>query len=70
MVVLLECSPSSTEELWSELWTPPRPRSYFPIAQFGRAASSRMSLGGSKLLPFKNDGGHRVLGTFNVAEMF
>ena len=28
------------------------------IAQFGRAASSRKSLGGSKLLPFKNDGGH------------
>ena len=33
-----------------------------PIAQFGRAASSRKSLGGSKLLPFKNDGGHCVLG--------
>ena len=33
-----------------------------PIAQFGRAASSRKSLGGSKLLTFKNDGGHCVLG--------
>ena len=33
-----------------------------PIAQFGRAASSRKSLGGSKLLPFQNDGGHCVLG--------
>ncbi|TQW86568.1 hypothetical protein D1N63_19805, partial [Clostridioides difficile] len=33
-----------------------------PIAQFGRAASSRKSLGGSKLLPFKNDGGTCVLG--------
>ena len=33
-----------------------------PIAQFGRAASSRKSLDCSKLLPFKNDGGHRVLG--------
>ena len=29
-----------------------------PIAQFGWAASSRKSLGGSKLLPFKNDGGY------------
>uniref|UniRef100_A0A674AAJ1 Phosphodiesterase n=1 Tax=Salmo trutta TaxID=8032 RepID=A0A674AAJ1_SALTR len=28
----------------------------------GRAASSRKSLGGSKLLPFKNDGGHCILG--------
>ena len=33
-----------------------------PIAQFGKAASSRKSLGGSKLLPFKNDWGHCVLG--------
>ena len=33
-----------------------------PIAQFGQAASSRKSLGGSKHLPFKNDGGHCVLG--------
>ena len=32
------------------------------ISQFGQAASSRKSLGGSKLLPFKNDGGHCVLG--------
>ena len=32
------------------------------IAQFGWTASSRKSLGGSKLLPFKNDGGHCVLG--------
>ena len=28
------------------------------IAQFGWANSCRMSLGGYKLLPFKNDGGH------------
>ena len=33
-----------------------------PIAQFSRVASSRRSLGGSKLLPLKNDGGHCVLG--------
>ena len=32
-----------------------------PIAQFGRAASSRKNLGGSKILPFKK-GGHCVLG--------
>ena len=31
------------------------------IAQFGPAASSRKNLGGSKLLPLKNDGGHCVL---------
>ena len=31
-----------------------------PIAQFGLAASSRKSHGGSHLLPFKNDGGHFV----------
>ena len=30
------------------------------IAQFGHAA--RKSLGGSKLIPFKNDGGHCFLG--------
>ena len=33
-----------------------------PIAQFGWVASSRNSLGSSKLLPFKNDGGHCLLG--------
>ena len=32
-----------------------------PIAPFGRVASSRKSLGGSKLLPFNNDGGCYVL---------
>ena len=31
--------------------------------------SSRKSLGGSKLVPFMNDG-HCVLGNFNAAEMF
>ena len=63
MVVLLEVSPISTEEL--ELCQRdhqvhghlpdqgPSP----PIVQFGQAASSRKSLGGSKLIPFKNDGG-------------
>ena len=76
MVVLLEGSPISTEELCQrdhqvlghlpELWSSvsdhqvigqlpdqgPSP----PIAQFGQAASSKKSVGGSKL-PFKN-GGH------------
>jgi hypothetical protein len=33
-----------------------------PIARFGWAASSRKSLGGSKLLSFNCDGGHCVLG--------
>ena len=32
-----------------------------PIAQFGWVTSSKKCLGGSKLLPFKNDGGHCVL---------
>jgi hypothetical protein len=57
MVVLLEGSPISTEELWSSVsdhWVlghlPDRGPSPL-IAQFGRAGSSRKSLGGSKLLP-------------------
>ena len=68
MVVLLEGSPISTEELWSSVSEhlvfghlsdqDPSP----PIAQFVWAASSRKSLGGSKLLPFTIDGGHCVLG--------
>ena len=33
-----------------------------PIAQFGQVASSKKSLCGSKRLPFKNDGGHCVIG--------
>ena len=55
MVVLLEDSSISTEELWSSVRvTGPSP----PIAQ---AANTRKSLGGSKLLPFENDGSHCVL---------
>ena len=67
MVVLLEGSPISTEELWSSvsdhqvLGHLPDQGPYPPIVQFGLAASSIKSLGGSKLLPFKN-GGHCVLG--------
>ena len=40
------------------------------IAHFGLAASFRKSLGGSKLVPFKNDEAIVFLGTFNDAEMF
>ena len=40
------------------------------IAQYGRAAGSRKSLGGSKLLPFKNDGGHSVLGDLQCCRHF
>ena len=55
MVVLLEGSPISTEELCqSDHWV----LSHLPDQS--RVASSRKSLGGSKL-PFKNDG-HCVLG--------
>jgi hypothetical protein len=66
MVVLLEGSPISTEELelcQSDHRVP-------PITQFGWAASSRKSLGGSKLLPFKNDRGHCVLGDLHCCKMF
>jgi hypothetical protein len=41
-----------------------------PIAQLGRAANSRKSLGGSKLLPFKNVGCHCVLGDLQCYIMF
>jgi hypothetical protein len=41
-----------------------------PIAQFGRVASSRRSVGGSKLLPFKNDRGHCVLGDLSMLQTF
>ena len=39
-----------------------------PIAQFGRTASSRKSPGCSKLLPFKNYGGHCALGNLQAAD--
>ena len=65
MVVLLERSPISTEEfcqidhrvLGHLADQGPSP----PIAQFGRAASSRKSLGGSNPTPFKNYESHYVL---------
>ena len=56
MVVLLEGSPISTEELWSSvnvtigfLGHLPDEDPSPPIAQFGRAASSKKSIGGYKL---------------------
>ena len=69
MAVLLEGSPVSTEDLWRSvrvtigflvtcLTKALHPR-LFSLA--GRPASSRKSLGGSKLLQFKTDGGHCVL---------
>ena len=67
MVVLLEGSPISTEDLWSSvsehqvLGHPADQGPFPPIAQLGQASSSRKSLGGSKRLPFKNDEGHCVL---------
>ena len=69
MVVLLEGSPVSAEILWSSVRVTIEVLGHLPdhgpfpsIAQFGRAASSRKNLGGSKLLPLFNDGGHCVLG--------
>ena len=73
MVVLLEGSPISTEELWSDhqiLGHLPDRGPSLPIAQFGWAASSRKSLGGSKLLSLKNDGGHCVLGDLQCCISF
>jgi hypothetical protein len=64
MVTLLECSPISTEELCQSdhrvLGHLPDQGPSLPIVQFGQAASSRKTLGGFKLLSFKN-GGHCVL---------
>ena len=66
MVVLLEGPLISTEELCQSdhlvLGHLPDQGPSPPIAQLGWAASSRKSLGGSKRIPFKNDGGHCILG--------
>ena len=68
MVVLLEGSPISSEELWSSVrvtigfLVTSLTKTLLPlIAQFGWAVSSMKSLSGSKLLPSKNDGGRCVL---------
>ena len=74
MVVLLEGSPISTEELCQSdhrvLGHLPDQGPSPPIAQIGGVASSRKSLGGSKLLPFKNDGGNCVLGDLQCCRYF
>jgi hypothetical protein len=58
----------SAEELWSSfrviigfLVTSLTKALLLRFFQSGQAASSWKSLGGSKLLPVKNDGGHSVL---------
>ena len=76
MLVLVEGSPISTEELWSSFSVTIRflltalTKDLHPIAQFGKEARSRKSLGDSKLLPFKNVGGHCFLGDLNAADIF
>ena len=70
MVVLLEVSFISAEELWSSvgdhrvLGHLPDQGPSSPITQFGRGTVSRKSLGGSKL------GGHCVLGDLQCRRMF
>ena len=60
MVVLLEGSPISTEELWSSVRVTSLTKDL--LCRLLSLASSRTSLGCSKLLPFKKNGGHCVLG--------
>ena len=68
MVVLLDGSPISTEELWSSVRVTIRflvtSLTNALLPQFGRATSSRNRFCGSTLLPFKNDGGQCVLVDF------
>jgi len=60
--LLLEGSPLSTEQCWSSVRVTigflVTSLTNAPVAQSGRAASSRKSRGGSKLLPFLYDGSH------------
>ena len=62
MVVVLEGSPISMEELCQShhqvLGHLPDQVPSPLVAQFGLAASSRKSLDGSKLFPFRNEGHH------------
>ena len=69
MAGLLEGSPISTEDQRVLGHLPDQGPSP-PIAQFGWEATSMESLGGSKRIPFKNDGGTVFLGSFNATEMF
>ena len=77
MVVLLERSPISTDELWSSVrvnigfLVTSLTKALLPrLLSLARAARSRKSLGGSKLFPFKNDGGHYVLGDLQCCRSF
>jgi hypothetical protein len=75
MVVLLEGSPISTEELCSV-----RVVIGFLVTSLTKALLTRLlslawrqaleSFGGSELLPFKNDGGHCVLGDLQCCRHF
>ena len=72
MVVLLESSPISTEELWSSvrvtigfLVTSLTKDLLLPIAQFGQADSSRKNLGGLNFFHLRLMGATVFLGTFN-----
>ena len=77
MLVLLEGSPSyhrgtlkrchSDHRVLGHL---PDQGSAPPIAQFGWAASSRKSVGGSKQILFNYDGGHCVLGGSSMLQTF
>ena len=77
MVVLLEGSPISTEELWSSVRVTigflitSLTKALFPrlLSLAGRPAL-RKSLGDSKLLPFKNDGGHCFWGPSMLQTFF
>ena len=76
MVVFLEGSSISTEELWSSVRVTIgflvtfMTKGLLPQLLSCRATSFRKSLGGSELLKFKNDEATVFLGTFNAAEMF
>ena len=59
----LELSQSDHQVLGHLSYQGPSP----PIAQFGLEASSRKSFGSSKLLPFKNYGGHCALGNLQYS---
>ncbi len=67
MVDFLQLSPISRMHLWSSatvifgFFFTSQQGSSPPIAQFGRAASSRKGSGRPKRLPFKDYGGHCAL---------
>ena len=76
MVLLLEGSPISREELYSSVsdhWflvTSLTKALLLWLLNSARAASSRKSLGGSKCLLFKNEGGHCVSGDLQCCRHF